>query len=100
MRTLAQNKYIHILQGGSGGRGGGLIALRSQRNAKYGGFTFFYSKYYIPDAKIYPVMMWIQIHARGAEFFYQIGSIQRILSVPKFDIINLKINNFKSNFPQ
>ena len=33
------------------------------------GFTFFYSKYYIPDAKIYSVMMWIQIHARGAEFF-------------------------------
>ena len=23
----------------------------------------------IQDAKIYPVMMWIQIHARGAEFF-------------------------------
>ena len=36
---------------------------------KNGGFTFFYSKYYIPDAKIYHVMMWIQIHARGAEFF-------------------------------
>ena len=36
---------------------------------KNGGFTFFYSKYYIPDAKIYPVKMWIQIHARGAEFF-------------------------------
>ena len=35
MRTLAQNKYIHILQGGSGvGVGGGVIALRSQRNAK------------------------------------------------------------------
>ena len=36
MRTLAQNKYIHILQVGSGGGGGGgeLIALRSQRNAK------------------------------------------------------------------
>ena len=32
MRTLAQNKYIHILQGGSGGKG--LIALRSPRNAK------------------------------------------------------------------
>ena len=42
-----------------------LIALRSQRNVKNGGFTFFYSKYYIPDTKIYPVMMWIQIHARG-----------------------------------
>ena len=37
---------------------------------KNGGFTFFYSKYYIPDAKIYPVMMWIQIHARGAEFLF------------------------------
>ena len=33
MRTLAQNKYIQILQGGSWG-GRGVIALRSQRNAK------------------------------------------------------------------
>ena len=38
MRTLAQNKYIHTLQGGPGV--GGLIALRSQRNAKNGGLTF------------------------------------------------------------
>ena len=45
------------------------MAPRSQRNAKNGGFTCFYSKYYIPDAKIYPVMMWIQIYARGTEFF-------------------------------
>ena len=46
-----------------------LIALRSQRNVKNGGFTFFKSKYYIPDAKIYSVMMWIQIHARGVQNF-------------------------------
>ena len=59
----------------------------------------FYSKYYIPDAKIYLVMMWIQIHARGAEFFF-LNRFMRILSVPKYDIINIKINNFKSNFPQ
>ena len=33
-------------------------------------FYVFYSKYYIPDAKIYPVMMWILIHASGdADFF-------------------------------
>ena len=49
--------------------GGGLIALRSQRNVKMEVLRF-YSKYYIPDAKIYPVMMWIQIHAGGAEFFF------------------------------
>ena len=30
----------------------------------------FYSKYYIPDAKIYPVIMWIQIHARGVKNFF------------------------------
>ena len=48
--------------------GGGVIALRSQRNAKNGGFMFFFYKYYIPDATIYPVKMWIQIHARDAEF--------------------------------
>ena len=49
---------------------GGLIALRSQRYEKNGGITFFYNKYHIPDAKIYPVMMWIQIHARGCRFFF------------------------------
>ena len=67
MRTLEQNKYIHILQGGSGGGGGG------GRTKKWRLYVF-YSKYYIPDAKIYPVMMWIQIHARGADFF--IKSVQ------------------------
>ena len=46
------------------------IALRSQRNVKNGGFTLFYIKYYIPDAKIYPLMMWIQIHARGVQIFF------------------------------
>ena len=69
MRTLAQNKCIHILQGGWGVGVGGSIAPRSQRNAKKWRLYVFYSKYYILDAKIYPVMMWIQIHARGTEFF-------------------------------
>ena len=53
--------------------GGGLIALRSQRYVKKWRLYFFYNKYHIPDAKIYPVMMWIQIHARGGggcRFFY------------------------------
>ena len=50
------NKYIHILEEGSCGA----IAPRSQRNVKNRGFTFF-----IPGAKIYHVMMSIQIHASG-----------------------------------
>ena len=67
MRTLAQNKYIHILQGGGGGGGG--ISPQKPKKCKNWRLYVFYIKYYIPDAKIYPVMMWIQIHARGAEFF-------------------------------
>ena len=56
------NKYIHILQGG----GLGAIAPRSQRNVKKnGGFKFF-----IPGAKMYPVMMSFQIHARGSRIFF------------------------------
>ena len=31
----------------------------------------FYSKYHILDSKIYPVMMWIQIHARGVQIFFK-----------------------------
>ena len=59
MRTLA-------LWGG----GGGGNSPQKPKKCKNGGFTFFYSKYYIPDTNIYPVMMWIQIHARGAEFYF------------------------------
>ena len=40
------------------------------KKKRNGGFTFFYIKYYIPDAKIYPVMVWIQILARGPVFFF------------------------------
>ena len=71
MRTLAQINTFTFNKGDPGGGGGwgGLIAIRSQRNAKKWRLYVFYSKYYIPDAKIYPVMMWIQIHARGADFF-------------------------------
>ena len=66
----------------------------NQRNEKNGEFTFF-----IPGAKIYPVMMSIQIHAREVQIFFN-GAIQRIPSVPKYIIINLIINNFRENFPQ
>ena len=57
MRTLAQNKYIHILQGGS--EGGGVNSPQKQKKCKKWRLYVFYSKYYIPDAKIYPVMMLI-----------------------------------------
>ena len=53
--------------------GGGISPQKPKKCKKNGGFTFFYSKYYIPYAKMYPVMMWIQIYARGgggADFFY------------------------------
>ena len=50
---------------------------------------------------MYPVMMSFQIHARGSGFFLikmvQYGSI---LSLPKYVIINLKINNIMATFPQ
>ena len=45
-----------------GGGGGGQKLKKCRKN---GGFTFF-----IPGAKIYPVMMWIQIHARGSGIFF------------------------------
>ena len=55
-----------------------------------------------------PVMIWIQIRAMGVRgacspgFFFKKknGAIWRILSVPKYVIIHLKINNFKDNFRQ
>ena len=54
-----------------GGGGGGAITPRSQRTVKNGGFTIF-----IPGAKIYPVMMSIQIHVRGAAIFSFIKKVQ------------------------
>ena len=63
---------------------------------KNGGFMFF-----IPGAKIYPVMMSIQIHARGVQIFFLLKCCNMAHSErPKCVIINLKINNFQANFPQ
>ena len=44
--------------------GGGAIAPRSQRNLKKWRLYVFYTKYFIPNAKIYPVTVLIQIYAR------------------------------------
>ena len=61
---------------GGGGCGGGGIAPRSQRNVrKNGGFTFF-----MPSTKIYPVIMSIQIHARGVRIFFFIKMVQYVHS--------------------
>ena len=57
MRTLA-HKLIHS------------HFTRGQRNVTKMEVLRFYSKYYIPDAKIYPVMMWIQVHAGGVQNFF------------------------------
>ena len=48
-----------------GGGGGGDSPQKLKKCKKNGGFTFF-----IPGAKIYPVMMLIQIHARGSGIFF------------------------------
>ena len=48
----------------------GAIAPRSQRHVKEIEASRFYIKNYIPDAKIYPVMVWIQKHARGSKRFF------------------------------
>ena len=69
-----------LAKGGSGGGGGG------------GGAKKICCMFFIPGAKMYPVMM--LIHARGSGFFYQNGAIWRILTAPKYIKINLKINNF------
>ena len=50
------------------------------------------------------VTLWIQIRAGGGgvrgraaqEFIYKNGAMWRILSAPKYIIINLEINNFKN----
>ena len=71
------------------------IAPRSQIKVKMEALCF-YTKYYIPHAKIYPVMMWIQIRARGSGLFF----IKMVQFGAFWPIINLKINNFKANFLQ
>ena len=60
------NKNIHIFTSGVFGA----IAPRSQRNVKKWRLYIFYIKYYIPDAKIYPVMVWIKIHAWRSRIFF------------------------------
>ena len=101
MCTLAQkNNTFTFYKGGVGA-----IAHRSQKNVKNGGLTFFYIKHYIPDAKIYSVMMWIQIHAKGGGG----GGPEIILSkwrnlvhseCSQIRYYQPKINNFKAFFPQ
>ena len=60
-----QNRYIHILQGG-GGEGN---SPQKPKKCKKLRLYVFYINYYIPDSKIYPVVMWIQIYASGSGFF-------------------------------
>ena len=65
------NTFTFYKEDRRGGGGGGVIAHRSQRYVnKNWRLYVFYNKYHIPDAKIYPVMMWIQIHARGVQIFF------------------------------
>ena len=53
---------------GDGG-GGGVNSPQKPKKCKKWRFYVFHNKYYIPDAKIYTVIMWIQIHARGVKNF-------------------------------
>ena len=64
--------------------------LKLKKCKKNGGFTFF-----IPGAKMYPVMMLIQIHARGSGIFF-IKTVQygAFLNVPKYVKINFKSQQF------
>ena len=58
MRTLVQNKYIHIVQGGLGGN-----SPRNQRYIKMEDFPFLPEILHTRRIDS-PVMMWIQIRAR------------------------------------
>ena len=58
MRTLVQNKYIHIVQGGLGGN-----SPRNQRYVKMEDFPFLPEILHTRRIDS-PVMMWIQIRAR------------------------------------
>ena len=53
-----------------GGGGGGGNSPQKPKKCKKWRLYAFYSKYYIPDTKIYSVMMSIQIHARGCRIFF------------------------------
>ena len=46
------------------------------KNVKKWRLYVFYIKYYIPDTKIYSVMMWIQIHAESVWQFFLIKMVQ------------------------
>ena len=50
--------------------------------------------FFIPGAKIYPVMMSIQIHDRGSGIVLLKWCNTHILSVSKYVIINLKSQQF------
>ena len=95
-------KYIHILQGGSGGDGGWVIALRSKRNVKNGGFTFLQQILHTRREDISCNDVDSDSCKGGCRFFFVLkrcNTSGRILSVPKYVLISLKFNNFKSNFP-
>ena len=84
----------------------GATAPGSQRNvSKNGVFSFLHQILHTRRVDS-PVIMWTQIRARGSgaspteKNFGKNGAIWRNLSVPIYVIINLKINNFKDNFPQ
>ena len=49
---------------------------------------------------MYPVLMSIQIHAGGRDFFFIKTVPYGAFLVYKYVIINQKINNFKANFAQ
>ena len=55
--------------GDPGGGGWGVNSPQKPKICKKWRLYVFYNKYYITDAKIYPVMMLIQIHARGVQIF-------------------------------
>ena len=71
-----------------------------------GGFSFLDQILYTRRVDS-PVMMWIQIRARGVLghaplffFFYLNGATWGILGVPKYVIVKLKINIFMDSFPE
>ena len=67
-------------QGGAGGGGGGGGGVNSPQKPKIckkkWRLYVFYNKYHIPDAMIYPIMMWIQIYARGVQNFFLLKTIK------------------------
>ena len=85
---------LTFYKGGLRGGGGGNSPQKPKECKKNGGFTFF-----IPGAKIYPVMMSIQNHSRGVQNFFLLKWCNTVHSeCPKYVNINLKIDNFQANF--